>query len=173
LITQIPTIVPILEITKEVSYLCKDKMEDFDDKIEEVLFEAPKIQRYTAKELETMRIPSTPLGVNLASLRESLLVGHFKHLDNVLSSRSKRHSHLVVYKLVVMGAILSFMLKSLNSPFDIVNLIKNSQYIIWTVPLVGIIFDMIIMGNLRKIAVITDYVKEKYENILFYEKKSH
>jgi len=56
LITQIPTIVPILEITKEVSYLCKDKMEDFDDKIEEVLSEAPKIQRYTAKELETMMI---------------------------------------------------------------------------------------------------------------------
>lgn len=88
---------------------------------------------------------------------------YFRYLREEINLRITRHSYLVVYKLIAIGAILAFVLETQEMPFDLVSVVEDTQYIIWAVPLISVIFDMIILGNLRVVANIGIYMREYYE----------
>lgn len=94
---------------------------------------------------------------------EPFLMEYFKYLREEINLRVTKHSYLVIYKLISVGAILAFILGSFRSSIELINLVKNTQYLIWIVPLVGMVFDMIILGNLRVVANIGLYIKKYYE----------
>jgi hypothetical protein len=98
---------------------------------------------------------------------DPFIMEYFKYLREEINLRVIKHSYLVIYKLVAIGALLAFILGVFRSPIELIDLVKNSQYLIWIVPLVCMIFDMIILGNLRVVANIGGYIKENYEEKFF------
>ena len=94
---------------------------------------------------------------------EPFLMEYFKYLREEINLRVIQHSRLVIYKLVAIGAILAFILGVFRSAEELINLVVNAQYVIWVVPLASVIFDTIILGNLRVVANIGAYIRENYE----------
>lgn len=98
---------------------------------------------------------------------DPFLIEYFKYLREEINLRIIKHSDLVLYKIVSIGAILAFILGSFKTPHELIDLMKNTLFLIWVVPLVSMIFDVIIFGNLRVVANIGIYIKENYEEKVF------
>ncbi|MBU7027962.1 MAG: phosphatase PAP2 family protein [Theionarchaea archaeon] len=106
-------------------------------------------------------------GKNQVEKLDKFLIGYFNYLREEINLRITRHSYFVIYKLIAIGAILAFFLEYEEFPFDWTSLIENTQYVIWIIPFISTIFDMIILGNLRVVANIGIYIQEYYEkNVL-------
>ncbi len=100
---------------------------------------------------------------------DPFLLEYFKYLREEINLRIVKHSRLLIYKLIAVGAILAFILNSSNNSMQIMDFIKDTQYVIWIVPLICINFDMLILGNLRVVRNIGLYIMENYEKKAFKE----
>lgn len=103
---------------------------------------------------------------------EPFLLEYFKYLREEINLRIVKHSRLLIYKLIAVGAILAFILNSSARSMQIIDFIKDTQYLIWIVPLICINFDMLILGNLRVVRNIGIYILENYEKKAFKEWKA-
>jgi ABC-type multidrug transport system fused ATPase/permease subunit len=98
----------------------------------------------------------------------SFLIPYFTSLRDEINQRVKQHSYLVIYKIVTIGAIFAFLIKASDMSIkDFGKNLNGYQYLFWIVPLIGIVFDMLILGNLRVVFNIGMYIKNEYEEKLF------
>ena len=94
----------------------------------------------------------------------TVILEYFKSLREEIHLRIKEHTHLVWIKLVVLGAIISFLIatfygqESTSSPIFLT---------FWIIPVVAIIFDMLIASNLRVINNLGYYIKFYIEGEAF------
>ena len=97
---------------------------------------------------------------------DKFLLEYFKYLREEINLRVSKHTDILIYKFISIGAIVTYILEAQKTQFEIIELIGNSMYLIWIVPIVSTLFDMIILGNLRVVRNIGVYTYNNYENIL-------
>lgn len=88
-------------------------------------------------------------------------------LRSEIDLRIVEHRKLVLLKLAILGAVASFLLTDYRTPesapappADLLGLL------IWTVPLIALVFDMLIAGNLRVIRNLGDHIRDNLEPYL-------
>lgn len=90
------------------------------------------------------------------------VIEQFKALRAEIDLRIKEHTQLVVFKALGLGALVSFFAERALQPTpQSATLVFNEPvaYFIWLIPLIAVVFDMLIAGNLRAIYNIGPYIR--------------
>ena len=99
-----------------------------------------------------------------------LLTEYFKSLREEIHIRIREHTRLVWIKIVTLGIIISFTMKSFYAPEATSSRVSTTShllYLVWIIPLTSIIFDMLIASNLRVINNLGYYIRKYLEEKLF------
>jgi len=94
------------------------------------------------------------------------IIEQFKTLREEIHLRVKQHSQMVIFKVISLGAFVSFIVEKVMLPVigqTQSSSIDKMQYIIWLVPLLAVVFDSLIAGNLRSMYNIGPYIKKYIE----------
>lgn len=97
----------------------------------------------------------------------TLLIEYFKSLRKEIHLRIREHTQLVWIKVVSLGAIIFFLMERFYASGIASDSSSLWLYFIWTIPLVAIIFDFLIAGNLRVINNLGPYIKHHLEKKSF------
>jgi len=102
--------------------------------------------------------------------KKELMVEYFKSLREEIHIRIRQHTQLVWIKIISLGATISFLLKTFY-PHKASNCegssTSNLLYLVWAIPLAGIIFDFLIASNLRNVCNLGHYIKNLFEENAF------
>ena len=99
-----------------------------------------------------------------------LLTEYFKSLREEIHVRIVEHTRLVWIKIVSLGIIISFFMKTFYAPGATSAEVSSTShlfYLIWIIPLAAIIFDMLIASNLRDINNLGQYIRKYLEGKAF------
>lgn len=99
-----------------------------------------------------------------SDFRIEIINEQYKTLREEVHLRIKQHTQLVTFKLVSLGAVFAYITKSYidyKTTDSSVELFSN--YFIWIVPFIAIVFDFMIAGNLRALYNIGPYIKKFIE----------
>lgn len=95
---------------------------------------------------------------------------YFKSLRDEIHLRIIEHRQLVWFKIITLGAAISFWIKnyaSIIGKISTTEQISTNIYFVWIIPLAAVIFDLLIATNLRVINNIGYYIKNYIEKQIF------
>ena len=97
----------------------------------------------------------------------------YKSLREEIHIRIRQHTQFVIIKLIALGAVFSFFIEKLNilpsSNIDLTDLSKSIY--IWIIPLIALIIDVMVAGNLRAIRNLGVYIMNYVEPV--FRENSH
>lgn len=93
----------------------------------------------------------------------TLLMEYFKSLREEIHLRIREHTRLVWIKIVFLGAIISFLMERFYAIETAGGCLNSGLYFVWIIPLVAVIFDFLIAGNLRVTSNLGPYIKRYME----------
>ena len=103
------------------------------------------------------------------------LIEQFKTLREEIHLRVKQHTQMVIFKVISLGAAVSFIVEKVIFPAEIPSgsslSVDTIQYYVWLIPLLAVVFDTLIAGNLRSMYNVGPYIK-KYIEPLFRDSSS-
>jgi uncharacterized protein (UPF0128 family) len=76
----------------------------------------------------------------------TMIIEYFKSLRDEIHLRIREHTRLVLIKLTVLGAIISFLVATFYGKEPSTSPLFH---LFWIIPTAAIIFDMLIAGNLN------------------------
>ena len=91
------------------------------------------------------------------------VIEQFKTLREEIHLRIKQHIQMVIFKIISLGAAVSFIVEKVMFPSKASSVSSISadtiQYYVWLIPLLAVVFDTLIAGNLRSMYNIGPYIK--------------
>lgn len=106
--------------------------------------------------------PSSSESSMRSGLGEEFVAQYFQSLRDEIHLRLREHTRLVWIKVVVLGGMITFLMSEF---------LPNRQpallYLLWMLPLLGVVFDVLIAGNLEAINNISKYNNEHIEGKAF------
>lgn len=96
--------------------------------------------------------------------QQEFVMNYFGSLREEIHLRLRDHTRLVWIKLIVLGAMYSFIITEFNNK---PNTSPEILFLLWGGPIAAAIFDALIAGNLEVIANIGFYNKEFMEKMAF------
>lgn len=94
------------------------------------------------------------------------LIEYFKSLREEIHIRITEHTRLVWIKVAVLGGVISFLTTEshdLALPSSPTVTVSPVLYLLWIIPLLAVVFDVLIAGNVRVINNLGYYIKNYVE----------